>query len=201
MSKIIIIVDTKNPQPQKFEDVNATTFGELKSELSGKFNFDKKAVVERESRNSLEHDGAKLPNTERVVLYTSQKKIKGGMADTPSITHADVDDMSRKELMATAKELVAAGADPGETLHKYTNQSSDALRANIKALIVEESSSDAAKEEIISAINGVQETLTDVVARVEALELGSGETTPCPTLEELEMEKFASEASDFKVKA
>lgn len=201
MSKVIIIVDTKNPQPQKFEDVNATTFGELKSELSGKFNFDKKAVVERESRNSFEHDGAKLPNTERVVLYTSQKKIKGGMADALSITHSDVDDMSRKELMTTAKELVAIGADPGETLYKYTNQSSDALRANIKALIVEESSSDAAKEEIITAINGVQETLTDVVKRVEALELGSGEETTCPTLEELEMEKFASEADDFKVKA
>lgn len=106
MIKKLIIVDTSDSAPKTFENVQATTLGELKEELS-EVSFSNKTVTERSTRASLELDSSKLPNSDEVILFLSAKNIKGGSDSEPILLIKELSEQMRS-LMEITTDLTIA---------------------------------------------------------------------------------------------
>lgn len=76
MSRTVKVKDTDRSGLLTFE-VNATTFGELKTELSSSISFDNKRAIVRETRVTLDSSQAVLPEGS-FTLYLMPEKSKAG---------------------------------------------------------------------------------------------------------------------------
>ena len=123
MIKKLLVCDTQTSVPKQYENVKATTFGELKKELTS-VNFEGKSVVVRGTKNSLEIDDAKLPAADEVILFLSTKNVKAGSVDLESMT--------RSELYELAKDH----KDSNPSLKGYTNFKTKALRSTLRSILV-----------------------------------------------------------------
>ena len=66
----VVRVKQARTDNQSEHQVNAKTFGELKSELSSLINFTGCRVLCRENRTTLEDDGAELPSDDFTIILT-----------------------------------------------------------------------------------------------------------------------------------
>ena len=75
-----------SPQGQPFTVItNATTWGQLKSELSNRINgLDNMLAVVKSNKNNMEHPEAALPNHDDTI-FLSSKAIKAGQIDIVAV--------------------------------------------------------------------------------------------------------------------
>jgi hypothetical protein len=184
----VIIINTADSNVTTFDNIEATTFGELKTALT-KVDFSNKTVVERTSRNSLEIDEARLPNAEELILYVTQKKVKAG---------ADYADMSRNELTSIAKNLRETSEAAKSFLGNYTTMSSNDLRSKLTEWDVQSADDTEeiadAKDAIIAKLDIIIAESQEARSLIQAYE-GGGEIF---SFEELRMERLITEGQTIK---
>ena len=93
--RTIKIVQTATASVNRF-DSDATTWGELADQIKGEYNLDKVKATVKETKGTLEHHDAVLPEGEFTIFLRAAKNKAGGKNEFSS--------MSFKELRAWVKE-------------------------------------------------------------------------------------------------
>lgn len=118
MSRIITVFSTETNEKKEI-NTTAATWGALKTELSaqGLSTSNMKGMV-KETKTTLESDGAILPTT-TFTLFITPTKVKSGIPSGP-IKKAVVKKAPAKK--APAKKLVAKKASPSKNVAKATSK-------------------------------------------------------------------------------
>ena len=93
--RTIKVVQTATASVKRFES-EATTWGELAEQIKGEYNLDKVKATVKETKGTLEHHDAVLPEGEFTIFLRAAKNKAGGKNEFSS--------MSFKELRAWVKE-------------------------------------------------------------------------------------------------
>ena len=93
--RTIKVVQTATASVKRF-DSDATTWGELADQIKGEYNLDKVKATVKETKGTLEHHDAVLPEGEFTIFLRAAKNKAGGKNEFSS--------MSFKELRAWVKE-------------------------------------------------------------------------------------------------
>lgn len=154
MKRQVSIKNTTSNSKETFM-IEATTFGELQTELGVDYSDNK--VIVREGRQTLELKDAKLPEGS-FHMYVMPKKTKAGAYKFAADTNWE--DLGHNDLRAASKERGLPA------VHVASSDMREALEAFVEP--TEEASVD--KAEVLSLIQNAAGIISDIYSKVEQLD-------------------------------